>query len=394
MADWRNRPGKPVVFLHIGAMKTGTTYLQSVLSAQREELREHGVLVPRGQVLAVRDALGLTGNIDGEPVAREVDAWATMSAEMLSWSGKASIVSMEYLSFARPWQARRVVETLAGADVHVVLTLRDAARVIPAQWQSYTRSMGTGSWPEYAVGVRQGAAGTNSSIIKSFRRAQNARRMLRAWESAVGPDRLHVVTVRGPGAPPDLLWERFASVVGVDPSLRPPKNEQTNPSLGYGSCDVLRRANDSLADVPRRPYNRIVRWLAGSVLETNRVHESRPRLDLATAEFAAELNRATIQLIRRGGFPVIGDLDELAAVPDLSAIDPGDAPQDPSEEEVLAAAALASHGLHEWLATKGVRTHLSWDRGAATLDDAISEVARLIRLAVERYGPVPTTTHR
>ena len=46
------------VVLHIGAMKSGTTYIQDRLNANAEALARHGILVPRRQVLAVLDALG------------------------------------------------------------------------------------------------------------------------------------------------------------------------------------------------------------------------------------------------------------------------------------------------------------------------------------------------
>ena len=47
------------VVLHIGAMKSGTSFIQNVLDANREPLQEHGILFAgdrwRKQVLAVRE---------------------------------------------------------------------------------------------------------------------------------------------------------------------------------------------------------------------------------------------------------------------------------------------------------------------------------------------------
>ena len=37
---------EPVVFLHIGAMKTGTTFLQQLMSANKEDLLKAGFLFP------------------------------------------------------------------------------------------------------------------------------------------------------------------------------------------------------------------------------------------------------------------------------------------------------------------------------------------------------------
>ena len=51
------------VLLHVGLPKSGTSYLQKLLSANRERLRGHGVLFPGAdwsdQVVAVRDVRGL-----------------------------------------------------------------------------------------------------------------------------------------------------------------------------------------------------------------------------------------------------------------------------------------------------------------------------------------------
>ena len=60
------------VFLHIGAIKTGTTYIQTVLRENRERLIEEGVLFPgrrwRNQVSAVEDVLRLGKTRDGRPM--------------------------------------------------------------------------------------------------------------------------------------------------------------------------------------------------------------------------------------------------------------------------------------------------------------------------------------
>ena len=66
--------------------------------------------------------------------------WAAIAEEMLAHDGKASLFSMEFLSFAGTEQATRIVESLEGADLHVILTVRDAAKTIPAQWQTSCRT--------------------------------------------------------------------------------------------------------------------------------------------------------------------------------------------------------------------------------------------------------------
>ena len=56
------------------------------------------------------------------------------------------------------------------------------------------------------------------------------------------------MTVPPRGAPAALLWERFASVIGADPSgpRRPTLNQ--NESLGLVETELLRRFNAQLGD--------------------------------------------------------------------------------------------------------------------------------------------------
>src|SRR3954470_17187743 len=97
-------PGRPVVFLHIGPMKTGTTYLQAVMIANKRQLADAGVLFPGDswarQIRAAQDVLVLQRR---EPVVRQKapGSWRRLVAEMRAHEG-TSVISMEFLGFARP----------------------------------------------------------------------------------------------------------------------------------------------------------------------------------------------------------------------------------------------------------------------------------------------------
>ncbi len=63
MPPLRSDGGRPVVWLHIGAMKTGTTYLQQLMYANRAALGEAGLFLPGerwgSQVRAVQEVMHL-----------------------------------------------------------------------------------------------------------------------------------------------------------------------------------------------------------------------------------------------------------------------------------------------------------------------------------------------
>src|SRR5690242_16290235 len=186
---WRRRPR---IYLHIGAMKTGTTFLQDLMQANRAELAEAGFLFPgerwAEQSLAVQDVLGF-GAKDPRVTAATRGRWAAMSSEMLQHRGKASILSMEFLSFADSEAAARVLATMEEAEVHVVLTVRDAARTIPAQWQTVCRNGGKVPYRRFVYGVRAAldpGQGSGGRPAQMFQRTQGVARMLDVWVPLVG----------------------------------------------------------------------------------------------------------------------------------------------------------------------------------------------------------------
>ena len=86
------------VYLHVGALKTGTTHLQRVLVRNREVLAERGELFPgrnwRDQVEARR------GAIAGKPEA--TGAWGRLTDEIGAHDGPV-VVPMETFSSASRW---------------------------------------------------------------------------------------------------------------------------------------------------------------------------------------------------------------------------------------------------------------------------------------------------
>jgi hypothetical protein len=340
-------PGR--LLLHVGAMKTGTTYVQDLLQANRRVLRRAGWWVPqqRRVVQATRELLGIggvalgSGAADGGTLA-DAPRWVALMDEARERAGdpscRGAIVSMEFLSFVRPAGAALVREAAEGLDLHVALTARDAVRALPSQWQSLTRNASGLSWPDFAVAAR---AGGPSRGARSFRRTQDLPRMVTAWSGVVAPDRFSVVTVpTGRGGPRDLLWQRLCSLVDVDPATTATDGAFANEQLGYGSCELMRLVNaaglaraSSAAD-----YRRVVRRLTRDHLLPLRDAQTRPRVDATTAAFAVDLNARTLAAAERHA-TLVGDPADLPTyVADGLDLDPGDRPAGPPDAEVLGAA--------------------------------------------------------
>lgn len=368
--------------LHIGAMKTGTTYLQNLLDSNRGVLEERGWQVPPFPFVTTgtREILGLTKRSEksGTPT------WDRLTHQLESWPGIGSLVSMEFLSYARQEPAQRIVRSLAGTDLTVVLTVRDAAGALPSQWQSYSRNKGKVPWGDFVHDVATARADHPSPSSRTFNRTQNIPRMLRVWGEILPRDRLLVVTVPPSSSPRDLLWQRFCQAADVDPDgTLVPDDAFGNPGLGYGSIDLLRRLNAAgLADLDDVPYRAIARYLARNHLVPLRGEESRPRLDRSGAKFAARLNRRTRGSIKKYA-RLVGSLDDLPTRVRKDGLDPGGRPVDVPESEVRRSAQVARAAIVDLLSERGLAADPADLEPSDDLDTAVGRLARLMRMAAE-----------
>ena len=408
------------VFLHIGAIKTGTTYIQTVLRENRERLIEEGVLFPgrrwRNQVRAVEDVLRLGRTRDGRPMPSP-RPWPRLVEEIGSFGGDTAVVSMEWLSYARPAQVRSIVSSLAPAEVRVVLTLRDATATVPAVWQTGVHNGSTVSWPRFARGVRAAPRFPSTSAryaplvgTRALGRTQDARFILRSWAGQLGAEGVDVVTVPAEGEPPQLLWARFASAIGVPPELCRPPESPANTSLGLASTELLRLVNAHVKHLPKVDYETTVKeQLALRILSQRRSCEPSLEMDRSTNRAALQWNQLTRRAVAASGCTVVGDLTDLPVEASDPALRSGPFQVDP--EDLLAAAGDAVDGLQALVRRRTRRlrkrglptgttvgappTRSRTSGNATTVDEAVAEVVAGALRAAElgrrlRETPEPT----
>ncbi len=323
------------VVLHVGCMKSGTSFIQRTLGENRVALADQDYLFPgkhwQQQVLAVIDVRG--HRRDGEVPADAVGAWDRLGAEIDAWRGTA-IVSMEFLATTPPAGIERIVASLAPAQVDVVLTVRDLGRSIPSMWQEGVKNGEPGEWGDYVAAVRDGDP-RRPGPARRFWRHQAATPIARRWGRGVGLDHVTVVTVPPPGAPPGLLWERFCFVLGLDPVPFAPAGPG-NESLGAASAEVMRALNERLVGALSTPdYNRLVKRLGKQGLAPRRDREAAIGYD---DPWVSERAQSVIDGLTRLGVRVVGDLEDLRPAP-VAGVAPPDVP--PEERLDAAVAALA-----------------------------------------------------
>ena len=319
--------------LHIGAMKSGTSFIQNVLSAHKEEIeREHGLLFPgrrwRNQVSAVYDLIE-TGGRKQQPMAPD-GPWRRIADEINAWDGDA-VFSMEFLGPRSVEKIRLIQDSFPDTDLQVVLTGRDLARSIPAMWQESVQNAATVTWPEF-LGAVQAERRNVVGPGRWFWNHQSLAEMAQRWSQQVGRDHFTFITVPPAGADPGLLWERFADVAGLAGSTYS-LDVRANPSIGAASAMVMRELNLALAgdELTRSQYHNLVKH---GIAKRGLAHRARqePRLGLDEA-WVFERGRAEVAALKTLDLRVVGDLDELEPKPV-----PGVHTDDIGVDEELAAA--------------------------------------------------------
>lgn len=313
-------------YLHIGGFKTGTSFLQSVLLRNREALARDGVHYPTSaragwslQTGGVKDLLRRAepGTPDG--------AWGRLVDVVARADSSVTVLSVERLSTYDARHARALVDSLPPSEVHVIYTVRDLARVLPSDWQSKVKQGRTWTFDEYAAA----AAGDGPrSANRTFWDHHDAVAISRRWLEVVDPARFHLVTVPPSGAPPDLLWQRFCSVIGIEPDRYDTAQDvKSNFSLSYSDTEFVRQINVAvgrdLSSEARRRW--MTRYLANKSLRptTSSANPSdRPQLTPALQTWAAQRSEQLVAEIRALGVDVVGDLDELVCTPSGAAAAP------------------------------------------------------------------------
>jgi polyhydroxyalkanoate synthesis regulator phasin len=296
-------------YLHVGSPKTGTTFLQQVLWAQRDLARDQGLLLPLTRVTDHYYA-----SLDVREVADEPHrpneasgAWGRLVEEAKSWGGDV-LVSHELFAPATAEQAARAVASLEDTfEVHIVVTARDLVRQIPAEWQQHIKSRDVATLPEFIARLR-----ADEARQSWFWAVQDFAGILRRWGGTLPASQLHVVTVPPPSSPSAVLWERFASLVGLTPGDFRFDGVRRNESLGAEQAELLRLVNAELGDrLPKPgPYHPVV-----ITLLAHRILSGRPGRRLALGpedrEYAAQLSRGVADDLAAMGVDVIGDLADL-----------------------------------------------------------------------------------
>lgn len=322
------------VILHVGAPKTGTSYLEVIMWSQQDRLAEDGIWMP-GRRREDHDAL--MGDVRGG-VWRNPDnpwTWARF-ARAARERDDVVLVSKEMLSGATPDQVEPALEALEGLDLHVVVGCRALSSSLPSAWQQLVKAHADIRYADWLANVR-------ANPDHGFFRHHDPISIIRRWAPGLPADRVHVITMPRSAEDPTLLWKRFASAIGVDPDRYDTPERPANESIGAVEAEFLRRINAELGDrLPlRKPYYQgVQRPLIGPVLTTV-ADKRRFGVPERHAEWLEERSAQMIAELAACPCTVVGDLDDLRPRIDPTA----GGPDDVTDEEIAQVAVRATTAL-------------------------------------------------
>lgn len=147
------------VSLHVGPMKTGSTFLQAVMWNNRATLREQGLLLPIDHAndvfLAANDVQGYRFAAVDYPEAN--GRWDKVARRAKSWPGRV-LISHEILGISEPAHITRMFESLEPSTLQVIVMARCLAELLPSAYQEKVKQVDPhgSSWPDFVELARPG----------------------------------------------------------------------------------------------------------------------------------------------------------------------------------------------------------------------------------------------
>ncbi len=328
--------------LHVGPHKPGTTALQSAFHVNRDGLRAQGVHYAGPNRQPMQAAHAITGKpspyADGEVPSR--NRWRDLVSEVQGAGDARVVISSEGFADADDEGIATVVRDLGRDRLHVVVTLRPLASILPSQWQQYVQNGMVLTFDEWLDAMFNRAPG---KVTPTFWLRHRHHELVRRWAQAVGPER--VTAIVADESDREALLRTFEALVGLRSGTLVPEPDLGNRSLTAAEVEIVRAFNLAFRaeGLGTQLHTKVMRFGAAEQLKRRQPGENEPRIETPAwaLEKAADVAREIRDGIRASGVRVIGDLESLAATPA-----PATAPAERTPDEVWAdAGARAAVGI-------------------------------------------------
>jgi hypothetical protein len=308
--------------LHVGPHKTGTTAVQNALWSARSSLLAHGVRHagrsrnPAAAVLSVVERPSPYSVDQSPPIKR----WDQLVREITAAGEDRVITSSEFFAWASDDAIRRIAADLDATRLHVIVTMRPLARVIPSMWQQNVQQGATATIDDWVRGILENRSAP-------FWRLERQDQLLERWAAVVGKDRVTgiVIDEREHG----FVMRAFESLLGVPEGILTAERELMNRSLTLPEAEAVRAFNVAFkaADYPRDFHARVMRFGAAQLMKERVPPDDEPAVRLPTWAFdeLSIVQAEVIANVRSLGVRIVGDLDRLSPAPPASTPTTGQA---------------------------------------------------------------------
>jgi hypothetical protein len=303
------------LLLHIGPHKTGTTAIQGAMRKARKKMRSHGVVYAGKGRQHQMAALAVTGGkgLLGDRPAERAD-WDNLVSEVRTTLNSRVIVSSEFFDGADDDVARMVVDELGGDRVHVVVTLRPLAKILPSAWQQYVRNRLRHTYDEWLEAMFNEPPYAMPTV--TFWQRHHHDVLVERWAKIVGPERLLVIVVDE--TDPDSLMRTFERITELPVGLLEPETGWTNRSLTAAETELVRLLNVEFhkRKWPSERYHHAVRRGVVRQIQMRSASRDEPRITTPAwaVQRANEIAASAAARITASGVHVLGDLGSLSNV--------------------------------------------------------------------------------
>ncbi len=302
--------------LHIGPHKTGTTAIQGAFHLARERLVAHDITYAGPERQSLLAALAVTDRpaLLGGP-RPDMAYWTGLVRDIRAAADQRVVVSSEFFADASDAVARTIIRDL-GPGVHVVVTLRPLAKIMPSQWQQYLQNGFRMPYLEWLEGILSQPPRTPTP---GFWHRHRHDKLIARWAGAVGPDNLTVIVLNE--ADRLMLLRTFESLLGLPGGFLVPEEGVANRSLTFAEAEVVRLLNEEFKrqEWPARYYSKFMRY--GAVEQMKTAHQPLPGEPKITTppwalSRAAEIGAEMADNISALGVRIVGDVQALGKLAD------------------------------------------------------------------------------
>jgi hypothetical protein len=224
-----------------------------------------------------------------------------------------TVISSEFLSDAPRDRIPIIVADLDPARVHVAVTLRPLARIIPSQWQQFVQGGSPTAFDDFLRSVFAAVADDPAPLFWHRHRHD---RLIARWAEVVGPRNVTVVVADDRDH--SMVLRTFERLLGLRTGTLHTPPDRTNRSMTLPETEAVRAFNRLAREqgVGTPLLAKVMRYGASQYIKLRVPEPDEPRVETPqwALDRASEVAREMVGNISASGVRVIGDLESLAAV--------------------------------------------------------------------------------